>query len=121
MPLFSGVDWDNLLSITAPFVPQPDDSMDTVYFQGLQTVANGIKLFSYPRNSILNVHNHLNRTGLVLLFLVHMAVMTNRLYQPQLLTGPSCNLHVWAVHCYSSWLIVKWKVCFTFQRGFGGC
>lgn len=41
MPLFSGVDWDNLLSMTAPFVPQPDDSMDTVYFQGLQTVANG--------------------------------------------------------------------------------
>jgi len=35
MPLFSGVDWDNLLSLTAPFVPQPDDSMDTVYFQGL--------------------------------------------------------------------------------------
>lgn len=33
MPLFSAVDWDNLLSVTAPFVPQPDDGMDTVYFQ----------------------------------------------------------------------------------------
>jgi hypothetical protein len=89
MPLFSGVDWDNLLSMTAPFIPQPDDSMDTVYFQGLQTVANSSKLFGYPRNSLLNVHNHLNITGLVLLFLVHMAIMTNPLYQPQLLTIPS--------------------------------
>jgi hypothetical protein len=41
MPLFSGVDWDNLLSMTAPFIPQPDNSMDTIYFQGVQTVANG--------------------------------------------------------------------------------
>jgi len=41
MPLFSGVDWDNLLSMKAPFVPQPVNSMDTVYFQGLQSVANG--------------------------------------------------------------------------------
>jgi len=100
MPLFSDVHWDNLLSMTAPFIPQPDDSMDTVYFQGLQTVANGWKLFGYPRNSVLSVHNHLNITSLVFLFLVHTAIMTNHLYQPQLLTIPSCILHVWAVHCH---------------------
>jgi hypothetical protein len=35
MSLFSAIDWDNLLSTTAPFVPQPDDSTDTVYFQGM--------------------------------------------------------------------------------------
>ncbi|KDR18748.1 serine/threonine-protein kinase greatwall [Zootermopsis nevadensis] len=33
MSLFSAIDWDNLLSTTAPFVPQPDDSTDTIYFQ----------------------------------------------------------------------------------------
>jgi serine/threonine protein kinase len=35
MPLFSAIDWNNLLSTAAPFVPQPDDSTDTVYFQGI--------------------------------------------------------------------------------------
>jgi hypothetical protein len=34
MALFSEIDWDNLLSATPPFVPQPDSSTDTVYFQG---------------------------------------------------------------------------------------
>lgn len=33
MSLFSEIDWDNLLSATPPFVPQPDDGTDTVYFQ----------------------------------------------------------------------------------------
>ncbi|PNF21272.1 hypothetical protein B7P43_G02142 [Cryptotermes secundus] len=33
MSLFSEIDWNNLLSATPPFVPQPDDSTDTVYFQ----------------------------------------------------------------------------------------
>ncbi|XP_069680656.1 serine/threonine-protein kinase greatwall [Periplaneta americana] len=33
MPLFSAINWDNLLSTTAPFIPQPDDITDTVYFQ----------------------------------------------------------------------------------------
>ena len=33
MPLFSSINWDNLLNTTAPFIPQPDDSTDTVYFQ----------------------------------------------------------------------------------------
>jgi serine/threonine-protein kinase greatwall len=35
MSLFSAIHWDNLLSTTAPFVPQPDDNTDTVYFQGM--------------------------------------------------------------------------------------
>ncbi|KAJ9575905.1 hypothetical protein L9F63_007217 [Diploptera punctata] len=33
MPLFSTINWDNLLNTTAPFIPQPDDKTDTVYFQ----------------------------------------------------------------------------------------
>jgi hypothetical protein len=35
MSLFSEIDWNNLLSAAAPGVPQPDDSTDTVYFQGI--------------------------------------------------------------------------------------
>ncbi|PSN48549.1 hypothetical protein C0J52_05912 [Blattella germanica] len=33
MSLFSSINWENLLNTTAPFVPDPDDSTDTVYFQ----------------------------------------------------------------------------------------
>lgn len=33
MLLFSSINWDNLLNTTAPFVPQPDNRTDTVYFQ----------------------------------------------------------------------------------------
>ncbi|KAB7499969.1 Serine/threonine-protein kinase greatwall, partial [Armadillidium nasatum] len=31
--LFKSIDWDNLLDSVAPFVPQPDDAMDTTYFE----------------------------------------------------------------------------------------
>jgi hypothetical protein len=43
MPLFSEIDWNNLLSATAPFVPQPDDSTDTVYFQGIAYGSEGLQ------------------------------------------------------------------------------
>lgn len=33
MSLFQDLDWDNLTEIQAPFIPQPDDEMDTGYFQ----------------------------------------------------------------------------------------
>ncbi|XP_060086452.1 serine/threonine-protein kinase greatwall-like [Ylistrum balloti] len=33
MPFFAEVDWNNLLDITPPFIPQPDDEEDTIYFQ----------------------------------------------------------------------------------------
>ena len=33
-PLFEGLDWDSLLDMEAPFVPNPDDEMDTTYFDG---------------------------------------------------------------------------------------
>ncbi|XP_063220990.1 serine/threonine-protein kinase greatwall isoform X2 [Bacillus rossius redtenbacheri] len=33
MPLFSGLDWSNLLRAEPPFVPHPDSSADTCYFQ----------------------------------------------------------------------------------------
>ena len=32
--LFEGLDWDSLLDMEAPFVPNPDDEMDTTYFDG---------------------------------------------------------------------------------------
>ena len=32
MGLFSEIDWENVLDMEAPFVPQPDDQMDTCYF-----------------------------------------------------------------------------------------
>lgn len=32
--LFSCVDWSNLNDMEAPFIPQPDDAMDTTYFEG---------------------------------------------------------------------------------------
>ncbi|RXG51650.1 Serine/threonine-protein kinase greatwall, partial [Armadillidium vulgare] len=31
--LFKSIDWDNLRDSVAPFVPQPDDAMDTTYFE----------------------------------------------------------------------------------------
>lgn len=34
MPLFRNIDWENLLQKEPPFVPQPDSSTDTCYFQG---------------------------------------------------------------------------------------
>lgn len=32
--LFSNIDWTNLSSTQPPFIPQPDDAMDTTYFEG---------------------------------------------------------------------------------------
>lgn len=34
LSFFSGVDWDRLLEVEPPFVPQPDDDADTTYFEG---------------------------------------------------------------------------------------
>jgi serine/threonine-protein kinase greatwall len=31
-PLMQGLDWDNILDMPAPFVPQPEDATDTAYF-----------------------------------------------------------------------------------------
>lgn len=32
--LFQNIQWDNLLSVEPPFVPQPDSEYDTSYFKG---------------------------------------------------------------------------------------
>lgn len=40
MPVFSNIQWDNLLSTDPPFVPDPHDMTDTAYFQ--------------PRNNLFN-------------------------------------------------------------------
>lgn len=32
--LFTNTDWTNLNNIQAPFIPQPDNAMDTTYFEG---------------------------------------------------------------------------------------
>ena len=32
--LFVETDWDTLLEMEAPFIPQPDDETDTTYFAG---------------------------------------------------------------------------------------
>ena len=34
MSLFSSLDWNNLLEMEPPFLPQPDDARDTTYFEG---------------------------------------------------------------------------------------
>ena len=39
MPFFSHLDWSNLMSMQAPFIPQPDDNMDTCYFDRKYTLA----------------------------------------------------------------------------------
>jgi len=33
-PLFERIDWENIHSTKAPFVPNPDDDTDTSYFAG---------------------------------------------------------------------------------------
>lgn len=33
MPFFSSIDFANLLKVEAPFIPQPEDHMDTGYFE----------------------------------------------------------------------------------------
>ncbi|XP_073994697.1 serine/threonine-protein kinase greatwall [Rhodnius prolixus] len=40
MPLFERVDWDNLHQSPAPFIPQPDSSIDTSYFQARNLLHN---------------------------------------------------------------------------------
>ncbi|XP_071526343.1 serine/threonine-protein kinase greatwall-like, partial [Panulirus ornatus] len=37
-PLFSCIDWASLKDIQAPFVPQPDDAMDTTYFEARNNI-----------------------------------------------------------------------------------
>jgi len=34
MQAFKTVDWQNLLDIEAPWIPQPDNNTDTSYFEG---------------------------------------------------------------------------------------
>ena len=34
MAAFCDIDWDNVLKMPAPWTPQPDDMMDTSYFEG---------------------------------------------------------------------------------------
>ncbi|KAI8781292.1 serine/threonine-protein kinase greatwall [Biomphalaria glabrata] len=38
MPFFSAMDWSNLLNMEPPFVPQPDNEMDTGYFDPKNSV-----------------------------------------------------------------------------------
>ncbi|XP_059142329.1 serine/threonine-protein kinase greatwall-like [Physella acuta] len=38
LPFFSSVDWNNILNIEPPFVPQPDDNTDTTYFEPKNSV-----------------------------------------------------------------------------------
>ncbi|XP_049786583.1 serine/threonine-protein kinase greatwall isoform X1 [Schistocerca cancellata] len=38
MPLFSGIDWEHLREIQAPFIPQPDGNTDTSYFSARNTL-----------------------------------------------------------------------------------
>lgn len=33
MPLFEDIQWDDLLSVEPPFIPQPDSEDDTSYFR----------------------------------------------------------------------------------------
>lgn len=33
-PLFSNIEWENILQMKAPFVPVPDSQTDTTYFEG---------------------------------------------------------------------------------------
>ena len=42
MALFAGRDWDAVEQMTPPFLPQPDNDVDTSYFQGdIHFVADG--------------------------------------------------------------------------------
>ena len=34
MALFESIDWTGLDQVEMPFVPDPDDAMDTCYFEG---------------------------------------------------------------------------------------
>lgn len=36
--LFSCIDWSNLKDTVAPFIPQPDDAMDTTYFEARNNI-----------------------------------------------------------------------------------
>lgn len=40
LELFRDVDWANLLEQDAPFMPQPDDEMDTGYFDARNNMLN---------------------------------------------------------------------------------
>ncbi|KAK9498159.1 hypothetical protein O3M35_004037 [Rhynocoris fuscipes] len=40
MPLFNDIDWENLHSSSAPFIPQPDNNMDTSYFSARNALQN---------------------------------------------------------------------------------
>ncbi|XP_017776553.1 PREDICTED: serine/threonine-protein kinase greatwall [Nicrophorus vespilloides] len=40
MPVFSSIDWENLLSVQPPFVPDPYDLTDTGYFQARNELLN---------------------------------------------------------------------------------
>lgn len=35
MPFFQAVDWETLQNVNPPFVPQPENDMDTGYFEGI--------------------------------------------------------------------------------------
>jgi hypothetical protein len=35
MDYFKDLDWNHLLDLEPPFIPQPDDETDTTYFEGL--------------------------------------------------------------------------------------
>ncbi|XP_069995611.1 serine/threonine-protein kinase greatwall isoform X2 [Penaeus vannamei] len=37
-PMYAGVNWSDLRNMDAPFVPQPDDAMDTTYFEARNNI-----------------------------------------------------------------------------------
>ncbi|XP_042874592.1 serine/threonine-protein kinase greatwall-like isoform X2 [Penaeus japonicus] len=37
-PMYTGVNWSDLRNMEAPFVPQPDDAMDTTYFEARNNI-----------------------------------------------------------------------------------
>ena len=49
---FEKVDWDNMLGMEMPFVPQPENETDTGYFEGHNSAFN-IKLSDFDGCNLL--------------------------------------------------------------------
>lgn len=49
MPFFASIDWDNLESVSPPFIPNPENPTDTGYFEGMMLMKSYFSL-SFDRN-----------------------------------------------------------------------